>query len=182
MAPGCMEKFDLEFLLWICGTADASASRNRYRQVAQAYPPQIYSLPEPPGRPAADGGLPVMSGFSRRLYALVRQIPPGQVATYGQLALLLGNPRMSRAVGTALSACLGRLHPLPPGGQPSGRPVKCLCPLWPGESPAPAGAGGRPLHPGGLRGPVPVPLAWTGMRANLTSSLQFALSQQFRQG
>ena len=46
-----------------------------------------------------------MSGFSRRLYALVRQIPPGQVATYGQLALLLGNPRMSRAVGTALSAC-----------------------------------------------------------------------------
>ena len=36
----------------------------------------------------------MMSGFSRRLYALVRQIPPGQVATYGQLALLLGNPRM----------------------------------------------------------------------------------------
>ena len=46
-----------------------------------------------------------MGGFSRRVYALVRQIPPGQVATYGQLALLLGNPRMSRAVGTALSAC-----------------------------------------------------------------------------
>ena len=46
-----------------------------------------------------------MSGFSRRLYALVRQIPPAQVATYGQLALLLGNPRMSRAAGTALSAC-----------------------------------------------------------------------------
>ena len=27
-----------------------------------------------------------MSGFSRRLYALVRQIPPGQVATYGPVS------------------------------------------------------------------------------------------------
>ena len=45
------------------------------------------------------------TGFCHRVYALVRQIPPGSVATYGQLALLLGNPRMSRAVGHALSVC-----------------------------------------------------------------------------
>lgn len=182
MAPGCMEKFDLEFLLWILWNGRRKRLRNRYRQVAPGLSPQIYSLPEPPGRPAADGGSPVMSGFSRRLYALVRQIPPGQVATYGQLALLLGNPRMSGRWGLPLSACRDDSVPCHRVVSPSGRPVKCLCPLWPGESPAPAGAGGRPLHPGGLRGPVPVPLAWTGMRANLTSSLQFALSQQFRQG
>lgn len=30
------------------------------------------------------------TGFCHRVYALVRQIPPGSVATYGQLALLLG--------------------------------------------------------------------------------------------
>lgn len=51
------------------------------------------------------------TGFCHRVYALVRQIPPGSVATYGQLALLLGNPRMSRAVGHALSVCQDRSVP-----------------------------------------------------------------------
>lgn len=37
-----------------------------------------------------------------QVWALVRQIPPGSVATYGQLARMLGNPRLSRAVGYAL--------------------------------------------------------------------------------
>ena len=44
-------------------------------------------------------------GFARRLYALVRLIPAGKVATYGQLALLLGMPRGARAVGTCLNRC-----------------------------------------------------------------------------
>ena len=43
--------------------------------------------------------------FARRLYALVRQIPSGKVATYGQLALMLGMPRGARAVGTCLNRC-----------------------------------------------------------------------------
>lgn len=43
--------------------------------------------------------------FACRLYALVRQIPAGKVATYGQLALLLGMPRGARAVGTCLNRC-----------------------------------------------------------------------------
>ena len=51
-----------------------------------------------------------MSGFSRRLYALVRQIPPGQVATYGQLALLLGNPRMSRAVASGIQSSRSAIY------------------------------------------------------------------------
>lgn len=37
-----------------------------------------------------------------QVWALVRQIPPGSVVTYGQLARMLGNPRLSRAVGYAL--------------------------------------------------------------------------------
>lgn len=37
-----------------------------------------------------------------RIYDIVRQIPRGFVTTYGQIALLIGNPRMSRVVGYAL--------------------------------------------------------------------------------
>ncbi|MEO0373348.1 MAG: methylated-DNA--[protein]-cysteine S-methyltransferase [Cyanobacteria bacterium P01_A01_bin.17] len=37
-----------------------------------------------------------------QIYDLVRQIPVGQVATYGQIATLLGRPRNARQVGYAL--------------------------------------------------------------------------------
>ena len=40
-----------------------------------------------------------------RFYALVRQIPPGQAATYGQIARLAGMPRCARLVGYAMAAC-----------------------------------------------------------------------------
>ena len=46
-----------------------------------------------------------MSNFYQRIYAITRQIPPGQVATYGQLAFLAGSPRASRVVGSAMAAC-----------------------------------------------------------------------------
>lgn len=38
------------------------------------------------------------------IYDVVCQIPPGRVATYGQVAMLAGNPRWSRVVGYALHA------------------------------------------------------------------------------
>lgn len=38
-----------------------------------------------------------------QVYALVRRIPPGQVATYGQIARLLGHPRGARLVGWAIA-------------------------------------------------------------------------------
>lgn len=44
------------------------------------------------------------SGFFERVYDLVEQIPRGRVATYGQVAALLGIPRGARAVGWALRA------------------------------------------------------------------------------
>jgi methylated-DNA-protein-cysteine methyltransferase-like protein len=44
------------------------------------------------------------TGFFERVYNLVEQVPPGRVATYGQIAALLGVPRGARAVGWALRA------------------------------------------------------------------------------
>ena len=41
----------------------------------------------------------------RRFYAIVSQIPEGQVATYGQVAALAGHPGQARQVGYALN-CL----------------------------------------------------------------------------
>ena len=38
----------------------------------------------------------------QQIYEIVCMIPRGKVATYGQIAMLLGNPRMSRVVGYAL--------------------------------------------------------------------------------
>lgn len=40
--------------------------------------------------------------FSEKVYQIVKQIPKGKVATYGQIAAKLGNPRAARAVGNAL--------------------------------------------------------------------------------
>ena len=39
---------------------------------------------------------------SKRIYAAVKKIPKGKVATYGQIAALAGEPKMARAVGNAL--------------------------------------------------------------------------------
>jgi methylated-DNA-protein-cysteine methyltransferase related protein len=35
----------------------------------------------------------------------VKRIPPGRVATYGDIAALAGSPRAARAVGTAMREC-----------------------------------------------------------------------------
>ena len=43
-------------------------------------------------------------GFFAAVYQAVRTIPKGRVATYGQVARLLGLPRGARAVGWALRA------------------------------------------------------------------------------
>ena len=39
---------------------------------------------------------------TKRIYEAVKHIPKGQVATYGQVAAMAGNPKMARAVGNAL--------------------------------------------------------------------------------
>ena len=42
------------------------------------------------------------SSFRRRVLNVVRKIPPGRVATYGDIAALAGSPRAWRAVGTIM--------------------------------------------------------------------------------
>jgi len=44
------------------------------------------------------------SDFFHRVYDLARRIPPGKVATYGQIAAMLNAPQAARAVGYALHA------------------------------------------------------------------------------
>ncbi|MBM6953791.1 MGMT family protein [Enorma phocaeensis] len=41
------------------------------------------------------------AGFFERVYDAVEQIPEGMVATYGQIAKLVGEPRKARYVGYA---------------------------------------------------------------------------------
>lgn len=40
--------------------------------------------------------------FAQRIYEVVRQIPKGCVCSYGQVAMLAGNPRGARGVGFVL--------------------------------------------------------------------------------
>jgi O-6-methylguanine DNA methyltransferase len=42
------------------------------------------------------------STFAVRVLAVLRRIPPGRVATYGDVARLAGRPRAARAVGTIM--------------------------------------------------------------------------------
>ena len=43
-----------------------------------------------------------MKNTFEKIYDIVRRIPFGKVATYGQIARMVGNPRLSRAVGYAM--------------------------------------------------------------------------------
>jgi methylated-DNA-protein-cysteine methyltransferase-like protein len=49
----------------------------------------------------------------QRFYRVVRRIPRGRVATYGQVAALAGLPRGARLAGYALSALRGTAHDVP---------------------------------------------------------------------
>lgn len=46
-------------------------------------------------------------GFFERTYDVVRQIPEGRVASYGQVARMMGAPRCARQVGYAMHASPG---------------------------------------------------------------------------
>jgi O-6-methylguanine DNA methyltransferase len=43
--------------------------------------------------------------FTTRVLSTVRRIPPGRVATYGDVAALAGKPRAARAVGNIMRDC-----------------------------------------------------------------------------
>ncbi|WP_130810648.1 MGMT family protein [Olsenella sp. Marseille-P4559] len=66
-------------------------------------------------------------GFFQRAYGIVRQIPPGRVATYGQVARMMGEPRKARYVGFAMHSSPGLA-----GGVPCHRVVFADGSLAPG--------------------------------------------------
>lgn len=43
--------------------------------------------------------------FRSKVLSVVRRIPPGRVATYGDVAAAAGSPRASRAVGNIMREC-----------------------------------------------------------------------------
>lgn len=90
--------------------------------------------------------------FAARVLAVVRRIPAGRVATYGDVATLAGAPGAARAVGTVLRGCSD-------GATPCHRVV---------------GAGGAL---GGWTGPMEfkrIRLQREGIQVNLTRIQQFA--------
>jgi methylated-DNA-protein-cysteine methyltransferase-like protein len=46
-----------------------------------------------------------MNPFFAQVYDVVGQIPRGKVASYGQIARMLGRPRAAREVGRAMRCC-----------------------------------------------------------------------------
>jgi methylated-DNA-protein-cysteine methyltransferase-like protein len=45
------------------------------------------------------------NSFSERVRKVIKQIPAGKVATYGQIAFIAGNPRGARQVSWILHSC-----------------------------------------------------------------------------
>lgn len=54
-----------------------------------------------------------MDSFFDRTYELVKQIPVGRVASYGQIARMLGEPRKARFVGFAMHGSPGMAGGVP---------------------------------------------------------------------
>ena len=102
-------------LIWVALCFAGTAGLWLYVAAALLLPKksQVYNVKS--GRAAARRGAAVLllsvfgggidMNFYERVYELVRRIPAGKCASYGQLALMLGNPRASRAVGHAMRAC-----------------------------------------------------------------------------
>jgi methylated-DNA-protein-cysteine methyltransferase related protein len=59
--------------------------------------PEPRGAPDAPDMPDAPG-----APFREAVYAAVRSVPPGRVASYGAIAAAAGRPRAARAVGRAL--------------------------------------------------------------------------------
>ena len=61
--------------------------------------------------------------WTKRVYATVRRIPPGRVASYGLVALVAGRPRAARAVGNVMRACGDQTVPCHRVVRASGEPA-----------------------------------------------------------
>ena len=52
-----------------------------------------------------------MQTVFEHIYEIVKRIPEGRVASYGQIALLAGNPHWARVTGYAMRACTSAAVP-----------------------------------------------------------------------
>jgi len=97
---------------------EASVDGTRAR-VRKRFPAAEEASPPPDVQLAIDGMVALLRGerrdlsgivtddtditdFNRRVYAIARNIPPGQTMTYGEIAELLGDKLLARAVGQAM--------------------------------------------------------------------------------
>jgi methylated-DNA-[protein]-cysteine S-methyltransferase len=78
------------------GAAPVAGTTGISRRLASYFAGDVSALDEVPADPEG-------SEFQRQVWRLLRTIPPGQTRTYGELAVALGNPGASRAVGLANS-------------------------------------------------------------------------------
>jgi methylated-DNA-protein-cysteine methyltransferase-like protein len=90
--------------------ATPAASRDEEEELGvqdEAAPPaeEVHAPPPPPlPRPASTSG----GAFARCVLHVIKQIPYGQTASYGQIAALAGAPRNARQVGHMLKEGLAR--------------------------------------------------------------------------
>lgn len=68
---------------------------------------QVVAVVEEPGASTGGTAIPLDvkgTAFQQRVWQALREIPPGETRSYGELAAALGNPKASRAVGSANGA------------------------------------------------------------------------------
>ncbi len=73
-----------------------------------ATPFQVVEVPEGLAEPRV-----IRPGFHLRVFAAVALVPPGRLTTYGDVATILGSPRVARQVGWALAALPGHRGDVP---------------------------------------------------------------------
>jgi methylated-DNA-[protein]-cysteine S-methyltransferase len=105
-------------ILAVCfAEGDETKTRDK---LLRRVPGATESQPLPPVQQAIDGVIALLRGerrdlrdividddatpeFNRKVYAIARQIPPGQTMTYGEIAERLGDKLLARDVGQALA-------------------------------------------------------------------------------
>ena len=91
-----------------------------------------------------------MSGYVfAAFYDIVRRIPAGKVATYGQIARLAGMPRCARTVGYAMAGCTDPTVPCHRVVDRFGGTKACFDTYAPGTQRALLEAEGVPFTPDG---------------------------------
>src|SRR3954471_5581636 len=77
----------------------------RQQRLRRARCRRVYSPRQDRRRAVTASTQPGTTEFRSRVLSAVRRIPPGRVATYGDVAALAGKPRAARAVGNIMRGC-----------------------------------------------------------------------------